>query len=86
MATPPVCLPSMHTAMYIFTHALYTRGTLLILQALHYWVKKRLEFTCPSSSAYNKDMLSVGDVYVDSHSDPSVVTVHLRRSKTNTLG
>ena len=26
------------------------------------------EFTCPSSGAYNEDMLSVGDVYVDSNS------------------
>ena len=31
-------------------------------------------------------MLSVEDVYVDSHSDPLVVTVHLHRSKTDTLG
>ena len=31
-------------------------------------------------------MLSVEDVSVDSHSDPLVVTVHLRRSKTDTFG
>ena len=44
------------------------------------------EFTCLSSSAFNEDMLSVEDVYVDSHSDPLVVTVYLRRSKTDTFG
>ena len=44
------------------------------------------EFTCPSFSASNEDMLSVEDVYVDSHSDPLVVTAHLRRSKTNNFG
>ena len=31
-------------------------------------------------------MLLVGDVYVDSHSDPLVVTVHLCRNNTDTFG
>ena len=44
------------------------------------------EFTCPCSSTSNEDVLSVEDVYVDSHSNPLVVTVHLRRSKTDTFG
>ena len=34
MATPWYACPSMHTAMYSFTHALYTSSTLLILQVL----------------------------------------------------
>ena len=44
------------------------------------------EFTCPSLEAYVPSMLSVGDVAVDSYSDPSFITLHLRHSKTDVFG
>ena len=39
------------------------------------------EFTCPSRQAFDSTMLAPHDVTVDSHSHPTCVTVHLRRSK-----
>ena len=42
------------------------------------------EFTSPSSAS--DGILSVGDVQVNSHSDPSVVLIHLRMSKTDVFG
>ena len=44
------------------------------------------EFTCPSLSAFRSYMLSPRDVTVDSHSDPSVLSVVLRRSKVDPFG
>ena len=44
------------------------------------------EFTCPSRRAYNSDMLSPRDISVDSHEQPTVVSVHLRRSKIDPFG
>ena len=44
------------------------------------------EFTCPSMNAYSNLMLSADDVRVDSHSNPSFVTIHLRHSKTDIFG
>ena len=44
------------------------------------------EFTCSSWQTFTPDMLSPRDVTVDSHQTPSVVSVHLRRSKTDPFG
>ena len=44
------------------------------------------EFTCPSLRAFTSTMLSASDVSVDSYEQPSVVTVHLRQSKTDPFG
>lgn len=44
------------------------------------------EFTCPSLQAYRPPMLSVDDVSVDSFEQPSVVTIHLRQSKSDPFG
>jgi hypothetical protein len=41
------------------------------------------EFTCPSLEAFSLDMLSPGDVAVDSYQNPSYVTVTLRQSKND---
>ncbi|XP_011406504.1 PREDICTED: uncharacterized protein LOC105314192 [Amphimedon queenslandica] len=40
------------------------------------------EFTCPSWASFDESgMLAVGDVAVDSHSNPSYLSVRLKRSK-----
>ena len=44
------------------------------------------EFTCPSLLAFTSDMLSSQDVAVDSHTSPSHLVVHLRRSKNDPFG
>ena len=44
------------------------------------------EFTCPSLAAFKPTMLAPSDILVDSHPNPSFVTVHLRQSKTDTFG
>ena len=44
------------------------------------------EFTCPSLHSFSPDMLTPGDVAVDSHVSPSYITVHLKRSKNDPLG
>ena len=44
------------------------------------------EFTCPSAEAYSDGMLSPADVRVDSHSNPSIVSLHLRQSKMDIFG
>ena len=44
------------------------------------------EFTCPSLQAFTSDMLSSQDVAVDSHTVPSHLVVHLRRSKNDPFG
>ena len=44
------------------------------------------EFTCPSWQAYTTEMLSPRDVTVDSHDSLSIVSVLLRRSKTDPFG
>lgn len=44
------------------------------------------EFTCPSRDAFTTDMLSVGDVAVDSRTAPSHLTVLLKRSKADPFG
>ena len=44
------------------------------------------EFTCSSLRTYRPDMLSPQDVSVDSHDTPTVVSVHLRRSKADPFG
>ena len=44
------------------------------------------EFTCPSWREFTPDMLGPHDVTVDSHQTPSIVSVHLRRSKTDPFG
>ena len=41
------------------------------------------EFTCSSWEAYTPDMLSPGDISVDSHAAPSHVAIHLKRSKNH---
>ena len=43
------------------------------------------EFTCPSWRAYNPDLLT-RDISLDSHEQPAMVSVHLRRSETDTFG
>ena len=43
------------------------------------------EFTCPSWETYTPDMLSPGDVLIDSHAAPSHVAIHLKRSKMTPL-
>ena len=44
------------------------------------------EFTCPSWKAYHPSMLSLSDVVVDIRSNPSVIFVNLRQSKTDIFG
>ena len=44
------------------------------------------EFTCPSGSLFQDHMLAPRDVAVDSHHQLSVVSVLLRRSKTDPFG
>ena len=44
------------------------------------------EFTCPSWRAFTADMLCHQDVSVDSRDNPSIVSIHLRRSKTDPFG
>ena len=45
------------------------------------------KITVPSRNAYNSKVhLSWGDVTVDSHSSPSIVRVHLKRSKCDQFG
>ena len=41
------------------------------------------EFTCPSWEAFTPDMLSPQDVAVDSHTSPSHLAIHLKRSKND---
>ena len=40
------------------------------------------EFTCPLKEAFQSDMLSPGDMCVDSHDNSTRLGVHLKRSKT----
>ena len=44
------------------------------------------EFTCPSQQAFFPDMLTPGDVAIDSHTSPSFITVRLKRSKNDPFG
>ena len=44
------------------------------------------EFTCPSSQTFTTDMLSPGDISIDSHESPKHLAVHLKRSKTDPFG
>ncbi len=44
------------------------------------------EFTCLSLGTFTSDSLSPSDVAVNSHSSPSHMTVHLKRSKTDPFG
>ena len=44
------------------------------------------QFTCQSLTTYDSLMLSPGDIKVDSITDPTVLHVALRRSKTDTFG
>ena len=44
------------------------------------------EFTYPSWKVYHPSMLSLSDVVTDSRSNPSVVFVNLRQSKTDIFG
>ena len=44
------------------------------------------EFTCNSWAAYNSSMLSLSDVMIDSRSNPLVVQLMLRQSKTDVFG
>ena len=44
------------------------------------------EFTCPSRATYTSDMISPSDICVDSRSSPSVLSVYLKRSKTDPFG
>ena len=44
------------------------------------------EFTCSSRAAFNDDMLSPGDITVDSRQSPTMVAVRLRRSKADPFG
>ena len=44
------------------------------------------EFTCPSVEAFSLDMLSPQDIAVDSHTCPTRLTVHLKRSKNDPFG
>ena len=44
------------------------------------------EFTCSSWSSSDSSTLSLGDVSIDSHSQPTMVHLSLRRSKTNVFG
>ena len=44
------------------------------------------EFTCQSWAAYQPHMLSVSDIQVDSRSNPTMLRVTLRRSKTDVFG
>ena len=44
------------------------------------------EFTCPSREAFRSHMLGPHDVTVDSHHNPSRVSVFLRRSKSDPFG
>ena len=41
------------------------------------------EFTCPSREAFLPDMLSPGDIAVDSHVSPSHLVVSLKRNKND---
>lgn len=44
------------------------------------------EFTCPSLNAFTPDMLTPGDIAVDSYTSPTHLTVHLKRSKNDPFG
>lgn len=44
------------------------------------------EFTCHSRDTFMADMLSPSDITVDSHSSPSHLSVHLKRSKADPFG
>ena len=44
------------------------------------------EFTCSSWRTFTADMLSPRDISVDSHEDPGMVSILLRRSKTDPFG
>ena len=44
------------------------------------------ESTCSSWSSYDSSTLSLGDVSIDSHFQPTMVHLTLRRSKTNVFG
>ena len=44
------------------------------------------KFTCPLLDSYTLTMLLVGDVVVESHAHPSLMTLHLHQSKTNVYG
>lgn len=43
------------------------------------------EFTSPSSGG-GPDVLSIGDVSVDSHTNPAIISILLRKSKTDVFG
>ena len=47
---------------------------------------RAVEFTCPSHAVFTPRMLSLHDVFVDSHSSYSHLAVHLRQSKTDLFG
>ncbi len=44
------------------------------------------EFTCPSLAAFETSMLTPADVVVDSRLNPTYLSIHLRRSKTDQFG
>ena len=44
------------------------------------------EFTCSSWSSYDSSTLSLGNVSIDCHSQPTMVHLTLRRSKTDVFG
>lgn len=44
------------------------------------------ELTSPSNTRYSTTDLSVNDISIDSHTNPQILTVHLRYSKTDQLG
>ncbi len=51
-----------------------------------FWFLRSGEFTCSPSAALSGSALMSTDVAVDSHSHPTVVSVHLRHSKTDIFG
>lgn len=44
------------------------------------------EFTCPTVSDFSPRMLARSDITVDSHANPSLITVNLKCSKTDPFG
>lgn len=44
------------------------------------------EFTCSSRRAFSPSMLSPQDISVDSHTNPTMVSIRLRQSKTDPFG
>ena len=84
----PVNLHVLHLLFRVWSHPPVSRDRVMLWAEYctgFFGFLRSGEFTCPSAKDHSNSMLSAADVGVDSHSNPSFVTIHLRHSKTISL-